>query len=231
MLKLQVNESIIENSQSIGDNLFRQLQKDILLGKLKKGNKLTEQEICDKYNISRTPVRDAIKKLAGEGLVDLIPNRGAFVRGFSAQDFTDMQVLRQLYEIKAVEWAVERITKEELENLEETFEFMEFYTKKGDVDKMLNINMAFHSLIYAASHNHMLTQVLTSYQIYSKYYNANRHGAHMYLDCILEEHREIFKAFKARDTVAAANAMLKHMENSIIRESELSTKGGKNEEI
>lgn len=230
MLKFQINNSIIEKNQSIGITLFEKLQRDILLGKLKTGNKLTEQEICDKYNVSRTPVRDAIKKLADDGLVDLIPNRGAFVRGFSEQDFFDMQVLRTIYEIKAVEWAIMRITDEELADLEETFEFMEFYTQKGDIDKMLNINMTFHKLIYEASHNYMLSKVLSSYQVYAKYYNANRAYPNGYLESILEEHRKIFTAFLKRDISAAKIAMEEHMQNSITRENLTKPKGGKNGE-
>ncbi len=229
MLKFQINKSIIEKNQAIGITLFEKLQRDILLGKLKTGNKLTEQEICDKYNVSRTPVRDAIKKLADDGLVDLIPNRGAFVRGFSEQDFFDMQILRTLYEKKAVEWAVARISAEELEDLTETFEFMEFYTQKGDVEKMLSINMTFHKLIYEASHNYMLAKVLTSYQVYAKYYNANRQYSKEYLQTVLEEHRQIFSAFLTKDVEKAKLAMENHMRNSIKRENLIEPEGGENE--
>ncbi|MGP1569954.1 MAG: GntR family transcriptional regulator [Eubacteriales bacterium] len=230
MLKFQINNSIIEKNQSIGVTLFEKLQRDILLGKLKTGNKLTEQEICDKYNVSRTPVRDAIKKLADDGLVNLIPNRGAFVRGFSEQDFFDMQILRSIYEIKAVEWAVMRITDDELADLEETFEFMEFYTQKGDIEKMLNINMTFHQLIYEASHNYMLSKVLSSYQVYAKYYNANKEYAPGHLDTLLAEHRKIFTAFLERNVEAAKIAMQEHMQNSIMRENLTKPIGGKNGE-
>lgn len=230
MLKFQINSSIVEKNQSIGITLFEKLQRDILLGKLKKGNKLTEQEICDKYNVSRTPVRDAIKKLADDGLVDLIPNRGAFVRGFSEQDFFDMQILRTMYEVKAVEWAVLRITDEELSDLTETFEFMEFYTQKGDVEKMLSINMTFHKLIYDASNNYMLSKVLSSYQVYAKYYNANKTYTEEHLKTLLEEHRKIFDAFLSKDTASAKIAMEEHMQNSIMRENFTKPKGGKNGE-
>jgi GntR family transcriptional regulator, rspAB operon transcriptional repressor len=91
-----------------------------------------------------------------EGLVEMIPNRGAYVLGLSARDMDDMFILRKIYEVQAVRWAIERITDEEMAQLEETFDFMEFYTMKNDVEKMLNINVNFHQTIYKASHNRML---------------------------------------------------------------------------
>ena len=125
-------------SQPLSTNLYTELQEDILTGKLRSGEKLTEQKICNEYKVSRTPVREALRQLETDGLIENIPNRGAFVIGFSKQDIEDMYELRKAYEIQAVRWAIERITDEERSELEETFEFMEFYTMKNDINKMLN---------------------------------------------------------------------------------------------
>ena len=153
------------SNQPLSTNLYSELQEDILTGKLKAGEKLTEQKICDEYKVSRTPVREALRQLEMDGLIENIPNRGAFVLGLSEQDIEDMYVLRKAYEIQAVRWAIERITEEEINELEETFEFMEFYTMKNDINKMLNINTAFHQIIYNATHNRILKQLLSSYQV------------------------------------------------------------------
>ena len=118
--------------------LFSRIQKDILTGDIRPGEKLTEQRICDRYKVSRTPVREALRQLEKESLIENIPNRGAFVIGFTNQDIIDMFELRSTYEVQAVRWAVERITDDEMEALEETFEFMEFYTMKKDIEKMLD---------------------------------------------------------------------------------------------
>ena len=198
----------------ISSSLFSQLQRDILTGKLKPGQKLTEQKICTEYKVSRTPVREALRQLDTEGLVENILNRGAFVVGLSDQDFEDMFQLRKIYEIQAVKWAIERITDEEMDALEETFEFMEFYTMRNDVDKMLTINAGFHQIIYEASHNRMLRQLLSSYQIYFKYRSTEDIYASNYLSRVLEEHRMIFKAFTEKDAEAGAEAMEIHIENS-----------------
>ncbi len=198
----------------ISSSLFSQLQKDILTGKLKPGQKLTEQAICKEYKVSRTPVREALRQLEAEGLVENILNRGSFVIGLSQQDFTDMFQLRKIYEVQAVKWAIERITDEEMDALEETFEFMEFYTLRNDVDKMLTINAGFHQIIYEASHNRMLRQLLSSYQTYFKYRSEEDPPSDNYLAEVLEEHRLIFKAFTEKDAEAGAEAMERHIDNS-----------------
>ena len=174
--------------------LFSRIQKDILTGDIRPGEKLTEQRICDRYKVSRTPVREALRQLEKESLIENIPNRGAFVIGFTNQDIIDMFELRSTYEVQAVRWAVERITDDEMEALEETFEFMEFYTMKKDIEKMLNININFHQNIYKASHNRMLVNTLSSYQLYVKYTNNfDYDDPEEYLETVLEEHRKIFE--------------------------------------
>lgn len=198
----------------ISTNLYLQLQKDILTGKLKNGQKLTEQVICEEYNVSRTPVREALRQLESDGLVENILNRGCFVVGLSLQDFEDMFELRKIYEIQAVKWAIERITEEEMDALDETFEFMEFYTLRNDIDKMLTINEGFHQIIYEASHNRMLQQFCSSYQTYMKYLRKDEEYPDDYLATVLEEHRQIFKAFIEKDVEAGAEAMERHIGNS-----------------
>lgn len=194
--------------------LFDQLQADILTRKLKPGSKLTEQKICDTYNVSRTPVREALRQLEADSLIETKPNRGAYVIGFTDQDISDMFYLRATYEIQAVKWAIERITDHEMEQLSETFEFMEFYTIKNDIDKMLEINTAFHQIIYGATHNKMLQKMLTSYQLYSKHCNPSNYYAPNYLSNVFKEHQAIFEAFAAHDTEGGALAMTQHMTNS-----------------
>lgn len=215
MYKLQTDkENNQKNSKSLGENLFTALQKDILTGKLRPKEKLTEQRICDEYGVSRTPVRAALLQLEKDGLIENIPNRGAFVIGFTEQDIADMYELRSTYEVQAVRWAVARITDEELEKLEETFEFMKFYTMKNDFEKMRSINTAFHELIYRAAHNRMIEQALSSYLLYLRHIRKTPADTKSYLTLVLEEHRAIFEAIKARDADAGAIAMAAHMKSS-----------------
>lgn len=204
-------------NQPLSSSLFSQMQIDILTSKLRSGEKLTEKRISDEYKVSRTPVREALRQLEVEGLITNIPNRGAFVSGLTKQDISDLYVLRKANEIQAVRWGIERITDDEMEKMEETFEFMEFYTMKNDINKMQSINSTFHQIIYMSSHNKMLLKLLTSYQNYLKYCTKIDTYEETYLAKLFKEHKAIFDAFKNKDVMAGAQAMEVHMDNSRIR--------------
>lgn len=198
-------------------SLFEQLQVDILSGKFKTGDKLTESKLCDTYKTSRTPLREALRHLEADGLIETIHNRGAFVVGLSPQDIRDLIELRNQAEISAVRWAIERITEKEREELDETFEFMQFYTQQNDIPKMLNINKAFHKIIHNATHNKMLIKNLKVYQLYLSYTNPSNYYEPNYLREVLYEHREIYNAFLSSDKDAGETAMRYHMLNSATR--------------
>jgi DNA-binding GntR family transcriptional regulator len=202
---------------SLSGNLFEQLRKDILQGKLQPGEKLSEQKICNLYGLSRTPVREALHQLEVKDLIETIPNRGAYVVGLSAQDIKDLYEMRKAYEILAVRWAIERITSEELKSIEEAYELMEFYTLKKDSEKMLDINMDFHNLIYKASHNRMLFHTLSTYQYYLKETKTNTAYLDGMLDEVLAEHQRIYQAFIDKDPKAGEIAIEEHLTNAKAR--------------
>jgi len=220
MVLYKFSDDMELNNAPLYNSLLGKLQKDILTGELKPGQKLTEQSLCKIYGVSRTPVREALRQLETDGLVENILNRGAFVIGMTDQDYEDMFELRKAYEIQAVKWAIERITEEEMDKLEETFEFMEFYTLRNDIEKMLTINNGFHQVIYEASHNRMLQKLLSSYQTYLKYKGIDSVYDDNYLSTVLEEHRAIFKAFKDKDVKAGALAMEIHINRAKERRCE-----------
>ncbi|MDO4834208.1 MAG: GntR family transcriptional regulator [Bacillota bacterium] len=194
--------------------LLAKMQEDILTGRLRPGQKIVEQDLCRKYGVSRTPIREALRQLEADGLVETVLNRGAFVIGMSDRDYEDMFEMRKAYEIQAVKWAIERITDEEMEQLEETFEFMEFYTMRNDIEKMLVINTGFHQVIYQASHNRVLHKQLESYRNLIRYKDPGTVYEENYLATVLEEHRAIFKAFIERNPREGALAMEIHMNRS-----------------
>ncbi len=195
-------------------DLSTRIKEDILSGKLPRNTRLTEQSIGDAYQVSRTPVREALVQLEMEGLIENVHHRGAFVIGLSPRDMEDIFVLRKIYEVQATGWAIERISEEEMDELEETFEFMEFYTMKKDIDKMLNINETFHQMIYKAAGNRLLSKLLSSYQLYMKYHPSSHRKEANYLPTVLEEHRQIFLAFKEKDPQRGREAMALHMDLS-----------------
>jgi len=209
--------TIENNNKPLSSSLFVQIQKDILSGKIRSGEKLTEQSICKKYNVSRTPVREALRQLETDGLIENIPNRGAFVIGLSKRDISDLFELRCIFEMKAVEWAIERMDDDQVDKLRENVEFMEFYTLKGDADKVMQFNSQFHEIIYKGTENRMLCQTLSSYQTYLKHSAPTKTYTDEYLKTILEEHKAIFDAFENKNPAAGRKAMQRHIENSKIR--------------
>ncbi len=147
--------------------------------------------------------------------------------GFSERDISDIYMLRREYEVLAAGWAIERISDEQYEKLEEIFEFMEFYTAKGDFEKMRSINVLFHRTIYGATGSRLLINILTSYQIYIEYYlrgierkasliMSKGERQELLVD-LLEEHRNIMEAFRQKEKLKGEEAMRFHINQSIHR--------------
>ena len=210
-------QSIESSAQPLSANLFQIIQKDILSGDIPAGSKLTEQTLCKKYNVSRTPLREAFRQLEVDGLIKTIPNRGAYVIGLSNRDISDLFDMRYLFEIQAVEWAIKRMTDEEIDELRETIEFMEFYTLKDDTDKVMQFNSQFHNLIYKGTKDLILQRTLATYQTYLKHSAPSKSYSDDYLKTILEEHKTIFAAFETRNVAAGRKAMEHHMNQSKMR--------------
>ena len=206
-----------KTGQPLSTGLYSELQKDILSGAIPDGSKLTEQAICERYNVSRTPVREAFRQLEADGLIEIIPNRGAFATGLSRRDISDLFDLRSLFEVQAVEWAIRRMDDEGIERLAESMEFMEFYTLRDDVEKVLSFNTQFHNIIYEGTGDRMFQRTLAIYHTYLKYSAPHRTYTEDSLKAIFEEHKAIFEAFESRNPAAGRKAMEYHMAQSKLR--------------
>lgn len=193
------------------------IEKDIISGRIAPGKRINEQDICKRFNMSRTPVREILRRIEGNGLAKSIPNRGVFAVGLTKQDLDDIFYLKILLEVQCVRWAIERITEEQLELLGETFDFMQFYTMSDDLDKMLRINEGFDAIIYNAAHNKELEKRLNRYNFLINNANADVKYPLNYLTTVLEEHRAIYDAFVARDPDAGAEATEIHLYKSMLR--------------
>lgn len=204
--KFPLTASLSEEIESI-------LRERILKGEYTIGERIKESHIAEELKVSRTPIREAFRHLEKEGLIETIPNRGSFALGLTKGDIQDIYAVRVLVEALAVEWAVGRISEEETFNLEDAFEKMEFYTRKKDSKKVLEINRVFHEIIYGASGSRFLAQTLKSYQEYVE----KTRRATVYRDnlpIILEEHRKILVAIKNKDKEQAVERISEHLINS-----------------
>lgn len=217
MLSLDFINNEYEDTQTPAQKVCESIAIDILTGILPDGKQIVEQKLCEKYKMSRTPIREIIKDLQMLGLIDLIPNRGAFVSGISQRDVNDFFYMKSLLYPQCVKWAVERITEEEFAMLEEAFTFMQFYAVTEDLEKIQRVIHGFNAIIYNASHNKELETTLLRYDFLIKYANIGVRYPLNFMQDVLEEHQAIFDAFKAKDPDMGADAAQVHAYKSMMR--------------
>jgi DNA-binding GntR family transcriptional regulator len=202
------------DNKSLTTVIFERIRDDILYGKYEKGEKIVEAKLADEFNVSRTPVREALKQLELDDLVENIPNRGVVVKGISKQDIVDIFTIRLAIEGIAVEWAIERMDKEDMQKINEIYELMEFYTFKKDVEKFAELNTKFHEAIYRATKSRYLENVLKNYQVFMKvvrYKSLEKPGR---LQGALNEHKLIVDALMQKDVEHAKVVVIDHVRHS-----------------
>ena len=202
------------------DVVFNTLRQSILTGELKPGERLMEIHLADKLGVSRTPIREAIRKLELEGLVTMIPRRGAEVAQITEKHLKDVLEVRRALDALTVELACERITEEELNQLEEARDQFVKMTRTKDANKIAQADVAFHDIILLASRNDRLMQMIgnLSQQMYRYRLEYVKDDAHY--EQLIQEHNMIFDAISRRDGQVGAEAIRSHIDNqekSIIR--------------
>lgn len=203
-----------KENKSLTSIIFEKIREDILNDQYKPGEKIVEAKLAEELGVSRTPVREALKQLELDGLVENIPNRGVIVKGISQQDIYDIFTIRMAIEGIAAQWAIERMSDEELSQLKEVFELMEFYTIKGDVTKIFELNTKFHEIIYMATKSRYLEHVLRDFQLFIKSTRNKSLRSEGRMETALEEHKNILQAFINKDAETAVSMLTKHITNS-----------------
>lgn len=199
---------------SLTSKVFCLLREEILNGKYEQGEKIVESKLGEELGVSRTPIREALKQLELDGLVENIPNKGVVVKGISKQDIHDIYTIRLGMEEIAVKLAMDRMNEEDLEVLKEIYELMEFYTFKNDVNKISELNTKFHEVIYNATKSRYLEQLLKDFQCYIKSTRMRSLKTPGRLESALKEHKEILDAFTERNIDKAIKVLGKHISTS-----------------
>ncbi len=200
-----------KENKSLTSLIFEKIREDILNGRYTSGDKLVEIKLADELGVSRTPVREALKQLELDGLVDNIPNRGVVVKGISVQDIDDILTIRLCIEGLVGEWAAERIDEDEIKTLEEIYDLMEFYTMKNDVDKIFELNTKFHETLYKATKSRYLEGVLNDFQLFIKRARNDSLKSEGRSDIALTEHYKILEALKRHEPIESKTALIKHI--------------------
>lgn len=199
---------------SLAEEIENILRERIIKGEYGIGQRIKEGQVAEELKVSRTPIREALKQLETEGLIETLPNRGSFALGLTREDIQDIYAVRTAVEALAIEWAVVRISDDEVLKLKDVYERMEFYSAKLDSRKVLELNQEFHQVLYNASGSRFLAHILKSYQEFvektrkATVYNKEN------LSIILEEHGQILEAVQERNPGRAVERIQIHLNNS-----------------
>lgn len=195
----------------LGAKVAGDLREDILNCAYASGESITETMLCQRYQVSRTPVREALRQLELEGLIKVTPNKSPVVVGISHQDMLDNFDIRISLEGMAAEKAAENIDEAGLAALKESLDLLEFYVMKGDSRNLGEADTSFHDAIYAASGSRPLRSVLRNSHYYTR---AARLGAFRdgeRAKKAYEEHAQVYEAIRAGDGKKARELATAHV--------------------
>lgn len=208
-------QSEVTDKYSLRGRVFNRLREDILSGKYESNEELREITIGAEMGVSRTPVREALRQLELEGLVKIVPNKGAVVTGISEKDIRDIYHIRSYLEGLCAKWACEHITPEQLEQLEETIYLSEFHARKKHMEQIVELDNKFHEIIYEASESKMLKHVLSDFHHYVERVRRVSLSDENRAIKSNEEHTKILEAIRAKDGELAERLAHEHIINTI----------------
>lgn len=198
---------------SLADIVYEQVERDILGGVYRRGDILTELRLSDQLKVSRTPVREALRRLEQD---DLVESRGKsiVVVGITPEDLMDILEMRSRLEGIATAKCCKRITKQELSELDEIITLQEFYVSRGMTDKVLESDSRFHETIYAACGSRTYEKQLTAMHKKLQRYRKMSVSINTRAVASAAEHRDIFQAMSEGNTVLAEQLAVKHVEQA-----------------
>ena len=199
---------------SLADQVFERLEAEILSGKYQRGEVVTELQLCAELGVSRTPVREALRRLSQEHLIEESP-RGTVVLGVVRKDFEDMCAIRLRIEGLAVRGFIDNLTEDSLRQLREAVEFQEFYLNKSDPDHIKAMDSRFHELIYQNCGSAILCDTLSP--LHKKVQKFRRLSIEQSgrAETSVKEHRAIYEAIAAKDADLAERLMNEHIGNAM----------------
>lgn len=200
---------------SLEERVFLTLEDEILSGKLAFGSSLGEIALSERLGVSRTPVRAALVRLAEDGLIRSVPNKGSVVMGISKEDLIDIYEIRIRLEGLASRTAAGRISEKGLRALCESVELAEFYISKKDTERLRELDSEFHETIYGETGNRLLCKTLSELHRKIKSYRKISISSEERLIKSVCEHREIYEAIAAGDAELADRLTSSHIEEAL----------------
>lgn len=206
--------SLLDNVKPIRDIVYEQLRKAILDGNIKPGERIVENDYAEMLNISRTPVREALRKLEIEGFVEYIPRKGVVVKGFSLKDIIEIFEIRKSLECLAIRCVVENITDDDIEKLKEIVRNMEQAGREDNIEGVINICQEFHDTILDVSSMPRLRSMISTLQEYLGRFKRVTLAKTSRRANAIKEHKEILQAIIDRDIDKAEELIVRHIDAS-----------------
>ena len=209
-----VNKEVMDK-YSLRGKVFNKIREDILAGNYPEKFELREAAISKEMGVSRTPVREALRQLELEGLVSIIPNKGAYVNGITPKDIYDIYVIRSYLEGLCAKWACVNITESQIENLEEIIYLSEFHIGKEHWDQIFELDNRFHLGMYEACGSKILEHILSDYHHYVERVRKNTLSSYERASMASAEHKAILQSVKDKDEARAERLANEHIFQSI----------------
>ena len=206
------NEQIVR--RTLHDELLDRLRQMIIHGDLAPGDKVPEKDLCDRFGVSRTPLREALKVLASEGLVTLTPNRGAMVSELTLADLEEAFPVLGALEALSGEMACAHITDAEIAEIRALHQAMVKHHESGDLGAYFRLNQQIHEALLDAARNQTLA---TAYRGLADRIRRARYIANMSAERwaqAVTEHEQILEALENRDGAALAGILKRHLANT-----------------
>ena len=204
----------LDSYQPLREVVCETLREAIRSGVLKPGERLMEIQLADELGVSRTPVREAMRKLELEGYVIMLPRRGTYVANISIRDINEVFEIRTTLDALASGLAAERITEEELEQLERLLVSIGENIETRNMKKVVEDDMEFHDILYKASRNQRLVGIISNLREQMTRFRSMTMSYPGRLKKTLEEHSRLVEAIAQRDVELAQKLAVEHMENS-----------------
>ena len=203
------------------DVVFNTLRDAILKGELEPGERLMEIQLAERLGVSRTPIREAIRKLELEGLVLMIPRKGAEVAKISEKSLRDVLEVRRSLEELAAELACQRMDAEALKDLEDAQKAFIQAVESGETMTMAEADEHFHDVIYMGTGNTRLVQILNNLREQMYRYRVEYLKDERNYPTLMREHSEIVEGLMTKDKGRVTEAMHKHVKNQVVAVKEM----------
>lgn len=198
---------------SLADQVFEKLESDIITGVYPRGELLTELRLVEELGVSRTPIREALRRLEQERLI-AESGKGSVVLGITVEDLLDIMEIRQRIEGLAAYYATKNMTDEELEQLRSISELQDFYFEKRDLDHLRQMDDQFHKMIYELSGRTVLRDTLQPLHRKTQRYRKQSISDDSRQAASIKEHKAIFEAMESKNAELAEALVTKHISNA-----------------